>query len=137
MTNMALRNNAGGYYNHKLFWEVISPNNKGKMSEKLNSSIENSFGSLENFKSAFSKAALSRFGSGWAWLCSHSNGSLSICSTANQDNPIMPNIGCGGFPILGLDVWEHAYYLNYQNRRKDYIDSFFSIINWTAVSDKL
>ena len=137
MTNMALRNNAGGYYNHKLFWEVISPNNKGKMSEKLNSSIENSFGSLENFKSDFSKAALSRFGSGWAWLCSHSNGSLSICSTANQDNPIMPNIGCGGFPILGLDVWEHAYYLNYQNRRKDYIDSFFSIINWTAVSDKL
>ena len=134
MTNMALRNNAGGYYNHKIFWEVMNPNKENVMSEGLKTAIDDAFGSFEAFKEAFSKAAATRFGSGWAWLCVK-NGQLEVCSTANQDNPLMPN-GCGGTPILGIDVWEHAYYLNYQNRRPDYIDAFFNVVNWGVVSEK-
>ena len=135
MSDMALRNNAGGYFNHNLFWEVINPNNENIMSDKLKLLIDESFGSFDEFKQTFSKAAASRFGSGWAWLCVK-NGKLEVCSTPNQDNPIMPN-GCGGSPILALDVWEHAYYLNYQNRRADYINAFFEVVNWGVVSSKL
>ena len=135
MNNMALRNNAGGYFNHKLFWEIMNPNNKTEMSNDLDSAIDNSFGSFDNFCASFSNAAATRFGSGWAWLCVK-DGKLEICSTSNQDNPIMPSIGCGGTPILGIDVWEHAYYLNYQNRRPDYVSAFFNVINWGVVSEK-
>ena len=134
MTNMALRNNAGGYYNHKIFWELRNPNKTNVMSEGLKTAIDEAFGSFEDFKDTFSKSAATRFGSGWAWLCVK-NGQLEVCSTPNQDNPLMPN-GCGGTPILGLDVWEHAYYLNYQNRRPDYIDAFFNVVNWGVVSEK-
>ena len=134
MDNMAIRNNGGGFFNHSLFWNVMSPNGGGNPSGDLMDAMNNSFGSFEDFKSAFSKAAGTRFGSGWAWLCVHSGGKLEICSTANQDNPLMSGIGCEGYPILGLDVWEHAYYLNYQNRRPDYIAGFFNIINWEVVS---
>jgi len=133
MSNKALRNNAGGYYNHKLFWEVISPNNNNGISPEFLELINNSFGSMEEFSSQFSKAAATQFGSGWAWLCAFPDGSLKICATANQDNPLMPGIGCGGTPILGVDVWEHAYYLNYQNRRVDYISAFIGLINWENV----
>ena len=135
MSDMTLRNNAGGYFNHNLFWEVINPNNENLMSDKLKLLIDESFGSFDEFKQTFSKAAASRFGSGWAWLCVK-NGKLEVCSTPNQDNPIMPN-GCGGSPILALAVWEHAYYLNYQNRRADYINAFFEVVNWGVVSSKL
>ena len=135
MKNMALRNNAGGFYNHKLFWEIMTPSSNSEMSPELNDAIEKSFGTFQEFKSQFSSAAASRFGSGWAWLCVK-DGELEICSSANQDNPLMPMIGCGGIPILGIDVWEHAYYLNYQNRRPDYINAFFEIINWGVVSNK-
>ena len=134
MSNSAVRNNGGGYYNHCLFWDIMGPNAGGLPSGDLGEAINKSFGSFENFKSKFSAAAGTRFGSGWAWLCVHSNGKLEVCSTANQDNPLMPGIGCGGAPILGLDVWEHAYYLNYQNRRPDYVDAFFNVINWDAVA---
>ena len=134
MGNMAVRNNGGGFFNHSLFWSVMSPNGGGSPSGDLMDAINNSFGSFEDFKSAFSKAAGTRFGSGWAWLCVHSGGKLEICSTANQDNPLMNGIGCEGYPVLGLDVWEHAYYLNYQNRRPDYIAGFFNVINWEVVS---
>ena len=134
MTNMALRNNAGGYYNHKIFWEVMNPNLENIMSEGLKTAIDEAFGSFEAFKDAFSKAAATRFGSGWAWLCVK-NRQLEVCSTPNQDNPLMPN-GCEGIPILGIDVWEHAYYLNYQNRRPDYINAFFDVINWGVISEK-
>ena len=134
MSNMALRNNAGGYYNHKLFWEVMNPNHVSVMSDSLKSAINHAFGSFDDFKDTFSKAAATRFGSGWAWLCVK-DGKLDVCSTPNQDNPLMPN-GCEGTPILGLDVWEHAYYLNYQNRRPDYINAFFEVINWGVVSEK-
>tara|TARA_B100001250_G_scaffold227028_1_gene194851 strand:- start:871 stop:1479 length:609 start_codon:yes stop_codon:yes gene_type:complete len=136
MENSALRNNAGGYYNHNLFWDILSPSGGGKPNGKLLESINNGFESFENFKEEFSKAAATRFGSGWAWLCVHENGTLKVCSTANQDNPLMPGIGCDGFPILGIDVWEHAYYLNYQNRRPDYINAFFNLINWEKVNEK-
>ena len=136
MNNSAVRNNGGGYYNHCLFWEIMSPSGGGSPTGELANAIEKSFGSLDEFKSKFSSAAGKRFGSGWAWLCAHSNGDLEICSSANQDNPLMPGIGCGGTPILGLDVWEHAYYLNYQNRRPDYVNAFFNVINWGAVSNK-
>lgn len=134
MTNMPLRNNAGGYYNHKLFWEVMNPNTENVISEELKMSIKDSFGSFDALKDIFSKAAASRFGSGWAWLCVK-NGRLEVCSTPNQDNPLMPN-GCGGTPIMGIDVWEHAYYLNYQNRRPDYINAFFEVVNWGVISEK-
>ncbi len=131
LNNGALRNNGGGFYNHNLFWKSMSPNGGGTPSGDLAAAIDASFGSFDAFKETFSKAAATRFGSGWAWLCVHKGGKLEVCSTANQDNPLMPGIGCGGFPILGLDVWEHAYYLNYQNRRPDYVSAFFNVINWS------
>ncbi len=130
----AVRNNGGGYYNHNLFWEIMTPNGGGKPSGELASAIDSAFGSFDSFKEEFSKAAATRFGSGWAWLCV-TNGKLEVCSTANQDNPVMGE-GCTGTPILGLDVWEHAYYLNYQNKRPDYIDAFFNVINWDEVSKR-
>ena len=135
LNNSAVRNNGGGFFNHSLFWNVMSPNGGGVPSGDLASAINDSFGSFDEFKSAFSKAAGTRFGSGWAWLCVHPGGKLEVCSTPNQDNPLMKGIGCGGQPILGLDVWEHAYYLNYQNRRPDYISGFFNVINWDFVSE--
>jgi superoxide dismutase, Fe-Mn family len=135
MNNGALRNNGGGYFNHSLFWEVMSPDGGGEPTGELAEAINAAYGSFEAFKDAFSKAAATRFGSGWAWLCVHEGGKVEVCSSANQDNPLMPGIGCGGAPILGLDVWEHAYYLNYQNRRPDYINAFFSVINWNKVSE--
>jgi len=134
MSNAGVRNNGGGFYNHSLFWKVLSPDGGGSPSGDLATAIDSAFGSLDGFKEKFSAAAGTRFGSGWAWLCVHKGGELEICSTANQDNPLMPEIGCGGFPILGLDVWEHAYYLNYQNRRPDYINAFFNVINWKEVA---
>ena len=134
VSNTAIRNNGGGFYNHSLFWENMSPNGGGSPDGNLASSLDSAFGSFDGFKDNFSKAAATRFGSGWAWLCAHSNGSLEICSTANQDNPLMPDMGCEGLPILALDVWEHAYYLNYQNRRPDYINAFFNVINWEEVN---
>ena len=135
MNNMAIRNNAGGYYNHCLFWEILNPNNKQDLGGDLESAINSSFDSFDSFKEQFSKAAATRFGSGWAWLCVK-DGKLEICSSANQDNPMMPSIGCGGHPIMGIDVWEHAYYLNYQNRRADYISAFFDVVNWRVVAEK-
>ena len=135
LNNSGLRNNGGGYYNHNLFWEIMGPNSGGNPAGEIGESINSNFGSFENFKDEFSKAAATRFGSGWAWLCAHTDGKFEICSTANQDNPLMPN-GCGGVPILCLDVWEHAYYLNYQNRRPDYINAFFNVINWEEVNKK-
>ena len=135
MNNAALRNNGGGYFNHSLFWEVMSPNGGGEPTGELAEAINAAYGSFEAFKDAFSKAAATRFGSGWAWLCVHEGGKVEVCSSANQDNPLMPEIGCGGAPILGLDVWEHAYYLNYQNRRPDYINAFFNVINWDKVAE--
>ena len=130
----AVRNNGGGFYNHTLFWEVMSPNGGGTPSGDLASAIDSAFGSFEGFKDIFSKAAATRFGSGWAWLCV-TDGKLEVCSTPNQDNPLMGE-GCSGTPILALDVWEHAYYLNYQNRRPDYIKAFFEVVDWSVVSEK-
>ncbi len=132
MSNAPVRNNGGGYYNHNLFWTVMNPNDKGRLSGKLREEIEKTFGSVESFKDLFAKAAQSRFGSGWAWLVVN-DGKLEICSTPNQDNPLMPEVGCKGTPILGLDVWEHAYYLKFQNRRPEYIQEFFKVINWNEV----
>ena len=134
MSNGALRNNGGGYFNHNLFWEVMSPNGGGTPEGELASAINDAFGSFEAFKDAFSAAAATQFGSGWAWLCVNKEGKLEVCSTPNQDNPLMPGVNCEGTPILGLDVWEHAYYLNYQNRRPDYIEAFFNVINWEKVA---
>lgn len=134
MSNTAVRNNGGGFYNHVLFWEVMSPNGGGAPDGELGQAIDAAYGSFENFKEQFSSAAATRFGSGWAWLCVHPGGKVEICSTPNQDNPLMPGVGCGGHPILGIDVWEHAYYLHYQNRRPDYIQEFFSVINWAKVA---
>lgn len=136
MSNGAVRNNGGGYYNHCLFWEVMGPNGGGQPSGALADAINSAFGSFDAFKEKFSAAAATQFGSGWAWLCAHPGGKVEVCSTANQDNPLMPKIGCGGTPILGLDVWEHAYYLNYQNKRPDYISAFFNVINWDEVSKR-
>ena len=136
MDNMAVRNNGGGFFNHSLFWNIMSPNGGGSPDGNLMSAINDSFGDFESFKTSFSKAAATRFGSGWAWLCVLPGGKLEVCSSANQDNPLMKGVGCGGYPILGLDVWEHAYYLNYQNRRPDYIAGFFNVIDWEAVSKK-
>ena len=136
MSNKALRNNGGGFYNHSLFWNVMNPEGKEALSGELKDAILLAYGTFEDFKSAFSKAAATQFGSGWAWLCVHKGGEVEVCSTPNQDNPLMPGISCSGTPILGLDVWEHAYYLNYQNRRPDYIEAFFSVINWTEVDKR-
>lgn len=136
MSNAAVRNNGGGFYNHSLFWEVMSPNAGGEPGGALADAINSALGSFDNFKDVFSKAAATRFGSGWAWLCVHKGGTVEVCSTPNQDNPLMKGVGCGGTPILGLDVWEHAYYLNYQNRRPDYINAFFNVINWEEVSKR-
>ena len=135
MSNGAVRNNGGGFYNHCLFWEVMSPDGGGAPSGDLAAAIDEAFGSFDAFKEQFSAAAGTRFGSGWAWLCVHKGGKLEICSTPNQDNPLMPDTGCAGHPILGLDVWEHAYYLNYQNRRPDYVAAFFNVINWDKVAE--
>ena len=124
MSNGAVRNNGGGFYNHSLFWTVMNPSNKGELSGDLKNAIMEAFGSFDAFKDTFSNAAATQFGSGWAWLCVLPGGKVEVCSTPNQDNPLMPGVTCGGTPILGLDVWEHAYYLNYQNRRPDYINAF-------------
>lgn len=134
--NGAVRNNGGGFWNHSLFWNSMSPNGGGNPEGALAEAIDRDFGSFDNFKDEFSKAAATRFGSGWAWLCVN-GGKLEVCSSANQDNPLMPGVGCGGRPILGLDVWEHAYYLNYQNRRPDYINAFFNVVDWNAVAARL
>ena len=132
---MPVRNNGGGFYNHSLFWSIMSPNGGGLPTGLLADAIDSDLGGFEAFKDAFSNAAATQFGSGWAWLCVK-DGKLSVCSSANQDNPMMPGVGCGGTPILGLDVWEHAYYLNYQNRRPDYIEAFFNVINWDEVNNR-
>ena len=134
MDNGAVRNNGGGFYNHTLFWSVMSPNGGGKPSGELAEAINAAYGSFEAFKDAFKTAAATQFGSGWAWLWVQEGGKVEVCATANQDNPLMPGIGCGGTPILGVDVWEHAYYLNYQNRRPDYLEAFFNVINWEEVA---
>lgn len=134
MNNKAVRNNGGGYYNHCLFWEIMGPNGGGNPQGALAAAIDKKFGSFDAFKEAFSKAAATQFGSGWAFLCVHKGGEVDLCATPNQDNPLMPGVGCGGTPILGIDVWEHAYYLNYQNRRPDYISAFWNVINWDAVA---
>lgn len=131
-----VRNNGGGYYNHSLFWEIMSPNGGGQPSGALADAINRDFGSFDAFKEEFAKAAATRFGSGWAWLCKDADGKLSVCSTPNQDNPLMDVVSdCSGTPILGLDVWEHAYYLNYQNRRPDYISAFWNVVNWAKVAE--
>jgi len=134
-SNNAVRNNGGGFYNHSLFWEIMSPNGGGEPTGELADAINSAFGSFEEFKDEFSKAAATRFGSGWAWLVSTPNG-IEVTSTANQDNPLMDVADVKGAPILGLDVWEHAYYLNYQNRRPDYINAFFNVVNWEEVAKR-
>lgn len=131
-----VRNNGGGFYNHSLFWAVMSPNGGGNPSGDLAAAIDSAFGSYEAFKDAFSKAAATRFGSGWAWLVVTADGKLAVTSTPNQDNPLMDVAEVKGTPILGLDVWEHAYYLNYQNRRPDYIEAFFNVVDWAAVATR-
>jgi len=130
----AVRNNGGGFYNHTLFWNIMSANGGGQPSGKLADAINSAFGSFDNFRETFNNAAATRFGSGWAWLCVDDTGKLEVCSTANQDNPLMKGIGCGNTPILGLDVWEHAYYLKYQNRRPEYVDAFWNVVNWDEVT---
>lgn len=134
MKNMPVRNNGGGFYNHNLYWTVMTPNGGGLPTGDLLTAIEAAFGTFEEFKASFSKAGATQFGSGWAWLCVQKGGKVDVCGTPNQDNPLMPGVGCGGTPILGMDVWEHAYYLHYQNRRPDYIEAFFNVINWTEVA---
>lgn len=131
----AVRNNGGGFYNHSLFWSILSPNAGGEPTGELAEAITKTFGSFDAFKAEFSKAAATRFGSGWAWLIVQADGSLAVTSSPNQDNPLMDIAEVKGTPIAGLDVWEHAYYLNYQNRRPDYIAAFWNVINWTAVSE--
>ena len=132
--NAAVRNNGGGFYNHNLFWTVMSAKGGGLPTGDLLTAIEKDFGTFDDFKAKFAKAGATQFGSGWAWLCVQKGGKLEVCGTPNQDNPLMPEVGCGGMPILAMDVWEHAYYLNYQNRRPDYIEAFFNVINWTEVA---
>jgi Fe-Mn family superoxide dismutase len=129
----AVRNNGGGHFNHTLFWEIMGPNGGGQAEDNLATAINDKFGNFETFKDEFSKAGATRFGSGWAWLCVMDGGVVDVCSSPNQDNPLMPGVGCGGIPILGMDVWEHAYYLKYQNRRPDYIAAFWNVINWEEV----
>ena len=134
LTNAAVRNNGGGHFNHSMFWNWLSPHGGGEPNGELANQINAVFGSFTGMKEKFAQAAMTRFGSGWAWLCVHPGGKLEICSTPNQDNPLMSGVGCGGYPILGLDVLEHAYYLLYQNRRADYINGFFNVINWAFVN---
>lgn len=136
MENKAVRNNGGGFYNHNLFWEIMGPKAGGSPKGALADAITKDFGSFENFKTQFTEAATKQFGSGWAWLVVDAGGKLVVGSTANQDNPLMPNAGVAGKPILGLDVWEHAYYLNYMNKRPDYISAFYNVINWDAVAKR-
>jgi Fe-Mn family superoxide dismutase len=136
MNNMAVRNNGGGHFNHTLFWNIMSPNGGGTPSGDLATAIDRDLGSFDTFKEKFAAAGATRFGSGWAWLCVQKGGKLDICSTPNQDNPLMPGTGCGGTPILGLDVWEHAYYLHYQNRRPDYIGAWWNVVDWKAVEQR-
>lgn len=131
---MPVRNNGGGHYNHSLFWSIMSPNGGGTPTGKLAAAIDSDLGGFDKFKEAFAAAGATRFGSGWAWLCVQADGKLCVCSTPNQDNPLMDIADCKGTPILGMDVWEHAYYLHYQNRRPDYIAAFFNVINWEEVS---
>jgi Fe-Mn family superoxide dismutase len=135
-SNTAVRNNGGGHWNHSLFWEIISPNGGGLPTGELAAAIDAKFGSFDTFKETFNKAAATRFGSGWAWLCIDTKKELCVCSSPNQDNPLMDVSECPGTPILGLDVWEHAYYLHYQNRRPDYIAAFWNLVNWDAVSKR-
>ena len=130
-----VRNNGGGFYNHTLFWDIMSPNGGGTPTGELASKIDEAFGSFEDFKTKFSNAAATQFGSGWAWLC-WNDGKLEVCSTPNQDNPLMSEAGCGGTPILGIDVWEHAYYLKYQNLRADYLKAWWNVVNWTEVNKR-
>jgi len=136
VSNADLRNNAGGYYNHSLFWECMAPKAGGQPKDTLATAITRDFGSFEVFKTQLEDAATKQFGSGWAWLVTDKAGKLQITSTQNQDNPLMPNATIKGTPILALDVWEHAYYLNYQYKRKKYIDAFFNVINWAKVNEK-
>lgn len=131
----AVRNNGGGFYNHNLYWKVLTPGGSGEPVGELKTAIERDFGSVEKFKAEFSNAAATRFGSGWAWLVKDSSGKLVVSSTPNQDNPLMPVADVKGTPILGIDVWEHAYYLNYQNRRPEYIEAFWALINWDVVAE--
>ncbi len=131
----AVRNNGGGHYNHSLFWEIMSPNGGGKPSGEIGKAIEEQLGGFDKFKIDFTQAGATRFGSGWAWLCVKQDGKLCVCSSPNQDNPLMDIAECKGTPILGMDVWEHAYYLNYQNRRPDYMTAFFNVINWDKVNE--
>lgn len=136
MKNMAVRNNGGGHYNHSLFWTVMAPNAGGTPSGELAEAINRDLGGFDTFKENFAKAAATRFGSGWAWLSVQKGGKLDVCSTANQDNPLMPEMGCGGTPILCVDVWEHAYYLHYQNRRPDYLKAWWNVVDWNAVAKR-
>ncbi|OYX24496.1 MAG: superoxide dismutase [Algoriphagus sp. 32-45-6] len=135
-SNTAVRNNGGGHWNHSLFWQILSPNGGGAPTGELAAAIDAKFGSFDAFKETFNKAAATRFGSGWAWLCVDTNKELCVCSSPNQDNPLMDVAECPGTPIMGLDVWEHAYYLHYQNRRPDYISAFWNVINWEEVSKR-
>jgi superoxide dismutase, Fe-Mn family len=135
-SNAAVRNNGGGHYNHSLFWTIMKPNGGGNPTGEVATAINAKFGSFEKFKEEFAKAAATRFGSGWAWLCVDTKKELCVCSSPNQDNPLMDVAECPGTPILGLDVWEHAYYLNYQNRRPDYVAAFWNVINWDEVSKR-
>jgi Fe-Mn family superoxide dismutase len=128
-----VRNNGGGFYNHSLFWNIMSKNGGGEPGGDLANAIKNAFGSFDQFRETFNNAAATRFGSGWAWLCLNNDGKLEVCSTANQDNPLMNITTCKGTPILGLDVWEHAYYLKYQNRRPEYVNAFWNVVNWNEV----
>ncbi|MCC6372367.1 MAG: superoxide dismutase [Bacteroidia bacterium] len=132
---MPVRNNGGGHYNHSLFWEIMAPNAGGIPTNEVGKAIEAELGGFEKFKTDFMQAGATRFGSGWAWLCVKADGKLCVCSTPNQDNPLMDIADCKGTPILGMDVWEHAYYLNYQNRRPDYMTAFFNVINWNKVNE--
>ena len=135
-SNTAVRNNGGGHWNHSMFWQILSPTGGGAPSGELAAAIVAKFGSFDAFKETFNKAAATRFGSGWAWLCVDAKKELCVCSSPNQDNPLMDVAECPGTPIMGLDVWEHAYYLHYQNRRPDYIAAFWNVINWEEVSKR-
>ncbi|WP_113923545.1 superoxide dismutase [Cognataquiflexum aquatile] len=135
-SNAAVRNNGGGHYNHSLFWTIMKPNGGGNPTGEIGAAIDAKFGSFDKFKEEFAKAAATRFGSGWAWLCVDTKKELCVCSSPNQDNPLMDVSECPGTPILGLDVWEHAYYLNYQNRRPDYVAAFWNVINWEEVAKR-